>query len=292
MSQAVVEAQAIEHLNQGESVVGFIEKMAVSLDESNNATYALRVNDRHIDANTLIGQHITLEFMGAIECVACGRKTKKSFSQGHCYPCMKKLARCDQCIVSPEKCHYHLGTCREPEWGEQFCMTDHIVYLANTSGAKVGITRASQIPTRWIDQGATQALPILRVATRQLSGLIETALKADIADKTNWRTMLKGNGEDVDLLALKQQLLEKHRDVLAQLRSEHGDLAVVELEVMPVSIHYPVKAFPKTIKSFNLDKDPVATGCIQGIKGQYLLLDTGVINLRKYTGYQLKVAAG
>ena len=100
------------------------------------------MSDYH--SNELLGSTIKLNYLGRIECIYCGRKTKKSFSQGYCYPCMIKLARCDSCIVSPEKCHYDEGTCREPEWGEQHCMRPHYVYLANSSGVKVGITRGRE----------------------------------------------------------------------------------------------------------------------------------------------------
>lgn len=140
---------------------GGLRKMSAQLDAP--VSYAFRLDEQVLPVNPLLGQHLRIEFLGAIHCTHCGRKTKKSFAQGYCYPCFTKLAQCDSCIMSPERCHYAAGTCREPAWGEQFCMTDHIVYLANSSGVKVGITRASQVPTRWIDQGASQALPILRV---------------------------------------------------------------------------------------------------------------------------------
>ena len=172
-----------------EQYAGHLQKMATNL--SDRVEYQLPLDDVWLPLNNLLGSKISLQFVGEIHCTHCGRRSNKSFNQGYCYPCFKKLAQCDQCIVSPEKCHHHLGTCREPEWGDQFCMTDHIVYLANSSGAKVGITRASQLPTRWIDQGAVQALPILRVKTRYQSGRVEDILRQHVADKTNWRTMLK-----------------------------------------------------------------------------------------------------
>src|SRR5690554_3510233 len=155
---------------------GSIRKMLGTLGEP--VRYALPLGDEQLPLNDLLGRTIRLEALGEIRCQHCNRLTKKSYSQGFCFPCMKKLAQCDLCIVSPERCHYEQGTCREPAWGEQFCMTDHIVYLANSSGLKVGITRASQIPTRWIDQGASQALPIMRVATRQQSGMVEEDRKS------------------------------------------------------------------------------------------------------------------
>lgn len=273
-----------------ELAAGRIEKMTTN--HAQPIEYHLPIGDQQLAMNPLIGKRITLTYSGEISCLNCDRKTKKSFSQGYCYPCMKKLARCDSCIMSPEKCHYEAGTCREPEWGETFCMTDHYVYLANSSGLKVGITRGSQIPTRWMDQGAIQALPILRVATRQQSGLVEVAFKAHTADKTNWRTMLKGDVSEIDLLAERDRLLAAVDGDLRELQQRFGIQAIEVLDEEEVyEFDYPVNVYPSKITSFNLDKIPEVEGVLQGIKGQYLLMDTGVINLRKYSGYHLSVHA-
>jgi hypothetical protein len=169
-------------------------------------------------------------------------------------------------------------------------MTDHVVYLANSSGVKVGITRATQIPTRWIDQGATQALPILRVATRQQSGFVEDLLRSQVADKTNWRALLKGDATPVDLQAVREQLFASCSAGLTELQQRFGLQAIQPLSEQPVvQIAYPIDAYPAKINSFNLDKNPLAEGTLLGIKGQYLMFDTGVINIRKYTAYQLAV---
>nr|WP_241505758.1 DUF2797 domain-containing protein [Parahaliea mediterranea] len=253
--------------------------------------YQMVLGEHRQPLNALLGQALRLDYEGAIFCIHCARKTSKSFSQGYCYPCFKRLAQCDSCIVSPEKCHYHLGTCREPEWGEQHCMIDHIVYLANTSGVKVGITRHSQVPTRWMDQGATQAQPIFRVSSRFQSGLVETLFKAHVADKTSWQTMLKGAGEPVDLEARRAELTAACADDIARLQAEHGLQAITVLAGEPaVTIDYPVLEYPVKVKSFNLDKTPLVEGTLLGIKGQYLMFDTGVINLRKYGGYQVALS--
>lgn len=265
---------------------GALTKMAVRLD--NPVQYALRLDDAEVAVNPLLGKTLRLEFLGAIHCSHCGRRTKKSYAQGYCYPCMTRLAQCDSCIVSPEKCHYEAGTCREPSWGEQFCMTDHVVYLANSSGVKVGITRATQLPTRWLDQGASQALPILRVATRQQSGLVEDLLRSQVADKTNWRALLKGDAAPVDLPAVRERLFDSCSEGLAALQQRFGLQAIQPLaDAEVVEIRYPVEAYPSKIATFDLDKNPLVEGTLLGIKGQYLILDTGVINIRKYTAYQL-----
>jgi hypothetical protein len=262
--------------------------MAVRLGET--VQYAIRLDDTELPINSLLGKRIRLEFLGAIHCSHCGRKTKKSFAQGYCYPCFTKLAQCDSCIVSPEKCHHEQGTCREPGWGEQFCMTDHVVYLANSSGVKVGITRATQLPTRWLDQGASQALPIFRVATRQQSGFVEDLLRSRVADKTNWRALLKGDAVPVDLPAIRDDLLASCAEGIVALQQRFGLQAIQPMgDAEVLEIRYPVEAYPTKVASHDLEKTPVVEGILRGIKGQYLILDTGVINLRKYTAYQVAV---
>ncbi|ATP51342.1 DUF2797 domain-containing protein [Pseudomonas kermanshahensis] len=268
---------------------GSLSKMAVRL-EAPVVQYSFRLGEEQVPVNPLIGQRLRLEYLGAIHCSHCGKRTKTSFSQGYCYPCMTKLAQCDVCIMAPERCHYDAGTCREPSWGEQFCMTDHVVYLANSSGVKVGITRATQLPTRWLDQGASQALPIMRVATRQQSGLVEDVLRSQVPDRTNWRALLKGDAEALDLVAIREQIFDACADGLRELQGRFGLQAIQPLpDAEVVQMRYPVEAYPTKIVSFNLDKNPVVEGTLLGIKGQYLIFDTGVINIRKYTAYQLAV---
>lgn len=268
---------------------GAISKMRIAMDAP--AQYSLRLNDAQYALNPLIGQTVRLEFLGSIHCTHCDRVTKKSFAQGYCWPCFSKLAQCDSCIMSPEKCHYEAGTCRDPQWAQDFCMTDHFVYLANSTGVKVGITRRSQLPTRWLDQGAIQAVPIFRVATRQQSGFVEDVLRSQVADRTNWRALLKGDVEPVDLIAIREQLLERCAEPLQALQQRFGLQAIQPItDVDVLEMAYPVEAYPAKISSFNLDKKPVAEGTLIGIKGQYLLFDTGVINIRKYTSYQLSVS--
>lgn len=250
--------------------------------------YALPLGERHLELNPLIGRTLRLRFDGAIHCVACGRETKKSFNQGYCFPCVRKLPECDICIVSPEKCHYDAGTCRDPKWADDHCMQPHYVYLSNTSGVKVGITRGSQIPTRWIDQGAAQALPIFAVRTRHQSGLLEALLKQHVADRTDWRRMLRGEPEAVDLAARRDELLAACAEGIDGLRERFG-ADIEPLEENVVNLSYPVEAYPDKIKSLNFDKTAEITGILQGIKGQYLILDSGVLNIRKFGGYHLEV---
>jgi len=269
-------------------VIGNILKMKVQL--SSPVEYQLPVDDNLIDMNPHIGGNIKLDYQGEINCISCGRKTSKSYAQGHCYPCFIALAECDMCILKPETCHYDAGTCREPEWAQQHCMQPHYVYLANSSGIKVGITRGSQIPTRWIDQGASQALPIFRVASRYQSGLLELAIKQHVSDRTDWRKLLKGDAEPRDLAAMRDELAAVCSDQVVGLQTRFGNENIEFLadETM-VEIEYPVEQYPEKVKSLNLDKSPQVEGVLIGIKGQYLILDSGVINIRKYSGYKLDV---
>ncbi len=260
---------------------------AVDSAERSNQ-YWLPLDDSEFHLNPLIGQPIKLVYQGAIHCQHCGRATNKSFSQGYCYPCFKTLPQCDLCILSPEKCHFDQGTCRDADWGQRFCMADHIVYLANSSGIKVGITRATQLPTRWIDQGAIQALPIFRVDSRYRSGLVEVLYKQHVADKTNWRAMLKGQVDPVDLLEARDRLLADTLQQVAELQQQYGLQAIQPLHDSEVTaLRYPVLNYPTKVTSLNFDKTPRVEGVLQGIKGQYLILDSGVINIRKFTAYRV-----
>ena len=269
---------------------GHLAKMDVQLAEL--VQYQLPLDDQRIPLNDLIGSNIAIEHVGDIHCIHCGRRSKKSFSQGYCYPCFTKLPQCDTCIMSPERCHFHHGTCRDPDWGEKYCFTDHFVYLANSSGVKVGITRGTQLPTRWIDQGATQGLPIFRVQTRYQAGLIEDCIREHVADKTSWQKMLKGDAEPVELATIRDDLMAKAESGLELLEQEFGLQALQRLySETTTEINFPVREFPEKVKSFNLDKQPLVEGLLKGIKGQYLILDSGVINIRKYTGYNVSFSA-
>jgi len=266
---------------------GRLSKMAV--EHSQPVSYLMNIGEQKIPIHQYIGRKLRLVSNGEIRCLHCQRKTNKSFSQGYCYPCFQKLPQCDRCIMSPELCHYKQGTCRDPQWGDDFCMQEHIVYLANSTGVKVGITRHTQVPIRWMDQGAIQALPIFSVKTRYLSGLVEVMMKEWVADKTNWRKMLKHDVEPIDLLQERDTLLAKAEGPLAELHDLYPGQITALTEQDVWSFEYPSIKWPEKIKTFNLDKLPDLEGTLIAVKGQYLILDTGCFNVRKYTSYDVSL---
>lgn len=263
--------------------------MKADLGADGQVSYRLPLGDElTVPLQPFLGERVMLVYQGEIHCIHCGRKTSKSFNQGYCFPCMRSLARCDTCIIKPELCHYAQGTCREPDWARENCLQPHIVYLANSSGLKVGISRKRQIPTRWIDQGATQALAILEVASRPLSGLVEMALKAHVSDRTQWQKMLKGEAEWVDLEEQRERLLSLCEAEIAGIRTEYGEDSLRRpVEAQPTSVRFPVLEYPAKVKSLSFDKQPRVGGTLLGIKGQYLIFDSGVINIRKFAGYEV-----
>lgn len=273
-------------------MIGNVEKMSGTLNADGIVEYHLPIGMENLHMNSLIGKSLKVRFTGQINCINCKKRTNKSFSQGYCFVCMRRLARCDSCIIKPEKCHYHEGTCREPEWGEANCLQKHLVYIANTGQLKVGITRHvnNEISSRWIDQGATQALGLFYVSQRLISGLVETEIAKVMGDKTNWRLMLKSCPENIDLEDKKSWVISELKDKFEDLKLKYGEQSIEETDLNSVKINYPVLKYPSKIKSINLDKELQFEAQFLGIKGQYLILDNDrVINIRKYTGYELEI---
>jgi hypothetical protein len=267
---------------------GRLKKMSHNIDNDNLVHYQLCLIDGDINSiklNDYLGKQLRLEFLGKILCINCGAQTKNSFSQGYCYRCFNKLAECDICILKPELCHFAEGTCRDEEFANKHCNTTHSVYLAITSDLKVGITRQHQESQRWVDQGAIKATRLISSKTRHHAGLIESRLAQNIADKTNWRNLLKNNYPEIDLIDTKKQILKNIADLLKELKIDYIEEADSPLK----ELRYPVLTYPQKINSHNLDKEPVLEGTLLGIKGQYLIFDNKVINLRKYTGYLVEV---
>lgn len=273
---------------------GLLQKMTVRHHEPVEYTFALANNGTTLDnlpvVNQFLGKEINLHFTGKIHCIACNNKVRKTYQQGMCFPCTQRLACADLCIVKPEKCHFQQGTCREPEWGLSNCFIPHIVYLANSSCLKVGVTRETQLPTRWIDQGATQALAILRVKTRLQAGLLEVAIAQIIDDKTNWRKMLSGKSVDQDLALERDKIFFSLSGEIQKIAAqfEFGDIEMLTNEKIH-NFNYPVLQYLEKITTRDFDKEGSIGGILHGIKGQYLLFKHGVVNLRKFTGYEIEL---
>ncbi len=240
--------------------------------------YFLSLDEKPTLISDKLGVTVTLSFDGKITCVECGRKIKKTYNEGYCFPCARDLPENDMCGVRPETCEHEFGDEKDKAFFEQYCNVDHFVYLSLTSGVKVGVTRHYNIPSRWIDQGAVQAVIVAKTPERKLAGQIEIAVAKHISDKTNWRKMLKGEVDQVDLLELRKQVITWFPDELKKyaLKNEHVQ-----------TLNYPVQSTPAKISSHNLDKIPEFTDTLTGIKGQYLIFESRVINLRKYSGYHV-----
>jgi len=271
-------------------IKGHLRKMKT--EHSSPVRYHIPFNDELLPISDYIGKTITFKHLGDIHCIACGKKTSKSFSQGYCFPCMRSLAECDSCMISPEKCHYDEGTCRDEAWGQQHCFIDHYVYLANSSGLKVGITRETNVPFRWMDQGAAMALPIYKTKNRLLSGLVESSFKKQVNDKTSWQRMLKGKPEAIDLAERRNELFKNFDKDIAEINQQYGDDAVEKItDASPLQFDFPVESYPEKVKSLNFDKTAEISGILNGIKAQYLILDTGVLNIRKFAGYLVEFSS-
>lgn len=266
-------------------VSGPLRKLIGILNEPIN--YFLPIGEHKIALNELIGEMISIDFLQEIACIQCNRKTAKSFQQGYCYPCYRKLLECNLCLIHPEKCNYPKIDCPDT-WEHEHCKQEHIVYLANSSGLKVGITRLSQIPTRWIDQGASQAIPLFKVNNRFHSGLVEVLFKKYIADKTNWRKMLGRDLDSYNMISVKAKLLQQAQPDLLLLASEYSEIESINDQA--TNLTYPISDYPMKLHNLTLDKEPKFSGKLLGIKGQYLLFDKGVMNIRKHNGYNVSFA--
>jgi hypothetical protein len=258
---------------------GVLTKMQTEL--SNPIHYYLVFENSFLNLNQLLDKELEISFQG-YQCLNCGKK-KKIFRQGFCYDCFMSSPAAGDWIMKPELSKAHLNIeDRDLEYEKKVQLQPHIVYLALSSEVKVGVTRKTQIPTRWIDQGAVQAIPIVEVPNRYLAGIAEVALKSQYADKTNWQKMLKNEVPPVDLV---QERLSSGtflpNEVQEYYSNQHPDL---------IDLHYPVLTYPKKVSSLNLEKSPIYQGKLSGVKGQYLIFQDGtVFNVRTFEGYVVKI---
>ena len=254
---------------------GQISKLTAHLREP--IEYLLPIGKQMLPLNKLLGKYIIFEFNNEIRCIECDAKIKKTYMQGYCYPCFIESPKTSECILKPELCRAHEGEARDMKWAKKHCLQDQYVYLSLTSNLKVGVTRHTQIPTRWIDQGAHKALIFAKTPNRYTAGIIEKILSQHISDRTYWRRMLLEEYPDIDLNKEKKKLIKLLGPKLKIFTTSDNQ---------EIKLNYPVKHKPEKIKSLNFDKTPIIKGKLMGIKGQYLFLDNEfVLNIRKYTGY-------
>jgi hypothetical protein len=258
---------------------GVLTKMQTEF--GNPIQYYLVFEDGFLNVNQLLDKNIAINFLG-YQCLNC-KKKKKIFRQGYCYDCFYASASVGDWIMRPELSTAHLGIKdRDLAYEEKVQLQPHIVYLALSSEVKVGVTRKTQVPTRWIDQGANEAISIIEVPNRYLAGITEVALKNYYADKTNWRKMLTNSIDHVDLIAERLKL----ENLIPTEVQEYFFLDKNDLFQM----HYPVLHYPAKVKSLSLDKTPQFQGKLTGIKGQYLLFADGtVFNIRGSEGYVVRI---
>ena len=238
--------------------------------------YLLNFKDDFLIANQLIGHQVKIQF-NKYECLNCHRN-KKIFRHGFCYDCFQSSPKAGDWIMKPELSKAHLDQeDRDLEYEKKVQLQPHIIYIANSSNLKVGVTRSSQIPTRWIDQGAHEAIILAEVPNRYLAGIGEIALKDHLSDKTKWRQMLQNKRDDVNIVDVGKEMLQYLPDEVMPYAKD---------EFSTWQIDFPVLEYPDKIKSLNLQKNPVYEGVVCGIKGQYLLFeDHTVFNIRNNEGY-------
>lgn len=261
---------------------GNLGKMKTANAES--VQYDLVLQDGTIRMNDLLGKKIKLSFTGQINCRICQKGIKKVFGQGMCYTCFVGSPQNSDCVLRPELCKGHLGEGRSVDWEKANHVQPHVVYLALTSGVKVGVTREANIPHRWIDQGAWKVIRFCEVPYRRLAGDIEVFMKEFVTDKTHWQNMLKDvRMDDVDLVEEKESLLDELKEEFGQYYSKNNEI---------VEFKYPVLEYPTKVTSLSFDKTPVIQGKLAGIRGQYLILEGGkVVNVRRFSGYGIDFEA-
>jgi hypothetical protein len=257
---------------------GVLRKMQTELEDP--VAYYLVLPGDFIHMNLLLDRILKIRFV-KFQCLGCGEDLPV-FRQGYCRSCFYELPQVGEWVVHPERSKAHLGEVdRDLDYEKKMQLQPHIVYLANSSSVKVGVTRKSQIPTRWIDQGAHEAIEIVETPNRYLAGITEVALKEHVSDKTQWRKMLTNQLKDEDLFAWRERL----REYIPEEASDYFITSTKETE-----IHFPVLQYPEKIRSLNLDKTPEYSGTLKGIKAQYLIFEDGtVFNVRGNEGYYVEL---
>jgi len=262
--------------------IGALQKMITM--PTSPVKYTLEIGDDFLMMNQLIGKKMAFNFNGKYVC-NCGLDVTRVYRANFCFECYISKPEAGESIFRPELSKAHLGIAdRDLAFEQRYQLQPHIVYLANSGGVKVGVTRARQMQTRWMDQGATSAIVLAEVPNRFLAGCIEVELKNHISDKTHWQRMLKNEGEEADLTSTKIKLIEKLPQDLRTYTSDSNEI---------YTFAYPVPLYPTKVSSVNLVKSPTFEAMLSGIRGQYLLFENGqVMNVRSHEGYVVALDIG
>ena len=282
---------------------GKLTRIETTIDEYNDQgqivlepSYALVVDDKPVQITPEEPLSLKFERIGVGFCQHCQSALGRSYGGGYCYDCFSTLARCDLCIVSPDRCHLHLGTCRDETWADQFCQQAHVVYLAISSGPKVGITRQNRLFRRWVDQGAVEAMAIARVGSRRTAGYIEAKLRNYVSDRTDWRKMVTGNPVKADLGELERQLRGIVPEFLnlapAFVDSTEADEMTWVDQKQVVAVRYPVQAYAPAQMLKLDDSNPVVHDNLLGFIGGYVLLRSGVLPFSALSAGNVMVTVG
>ncbi|WP_373519626.1 DUF2797 domain-containing protein [Pricia sp.] len=253
---------------------GVLRKMRTEIGHP--IQYYMLFEDDFLNVNQVLDKSLTIRFI-KYQCLNCG-EDRPIYRQGFCKNCFFDIPSAGDWIMRPELSTAHLDKeDRDLDYEKKVQLQPHIVYLANSSNIKVGVTRKSQVPTRWIDQGAHEAIEIVETPNRYLAGITEVALKDHVGDKTNWRKMLTNQVDDKDLVEwrnkLKTYIPDEAIDYFIASNSE-------------TNLEYPVIRYPEKVKSLNLDKTPEYSGVLKGIKGQYFIFEDDIVfNVRGSEGY-------
>ena len=257
---------------------GVLRKMQSEMGQP--IQYYLIFENDFLNVNQVLDKELHFSFI-KYQCLNCN-EDRPIFRQGYCRNCFFETAAAGDWIMRPELSTAHLNKeDRDLEYEKKVQLQPHIVYLANSSNVKVGVTRKSQIPTRWIDQGAHEAIEIVEAPNRYLAGITEVALKEHVSDKTNWRKMLTNSLEDVDLV--------QWRNTLSKFIPEEAKPYYLENK-KETHLEFPVLKYPVKVKSVNLQKTNEFKNVLKGIKGQYLIFeDNTVFNVRGNEGFYVSL---
>lgn len=272
---------------------GTLQKMRVAatspvsywLEDALQASDAPSAND--LPVNALLGRPVELRFEGRLTCLACNKEVERVFDNGYCEICVRTRADADICMMRPERCHYGDpdNPCRDDSFAIERCFQPHYLYASLTSDVKIGITRASNVPARWMDQGAVAAITLARLPSRREVGLVEHALAASFKDRTHWMNMLRGTPDPA--------LLDLAVAEIDQRLAELGVSGVLPPEQrLRMTFQYPMNVSLEKVKRLTFRRASRLQGVLLGVKGQYWVLDQGVLNVRRHSGYGVEVLAG